>query len=711
MNELERKIKSKIPGNDTGIEVKHTLCDICSPGMHCGVDASVRDGVIVKIEGTDNHPKNNGMLCTKGLAGRSYVYREDRIQTPLRRTGERGEGRFEPISWEVAYSEIARHLLDIKSKYGAEAVAFYSGYSKWYRQMLRRLAHSFGSYNFGSESSSCYTSAFMAWKLAAGQQGNADMDSSDLFLGWAFNPFYSNYLSAKRAVELKEKGLKYIIVDVRRTPSTEKLADLSLFPRPGTDGALAHCIANILIRNGWTDEDYIRDYVYGFEEYKDYVSGFNESNIETLTGVPYKDAFAAAQMIAQSKATSMNESSAPLCHHRNGLQNYRAVIALLAITGNFDRTGGQFPITHTFMHTACGFETKEHEYITETRPKSAKRPIGGERFPLWEKLEGEMQAMDLPRQILEQTPYPVKGIFALGLNARMWPDSKRMFTALSQLDFYCDTDLFMTDSAKYADIVLPACSSFERGEFKPYAGGYAVYTKPAIAPLYQSKPDTTIIAELANALDLDDELLRGGYKDFILNITRDLPVTLEQLENAVLPIRIAEAKPKVSRAASTTGLLTLTGKFELKSTLIEAHPEWGLNALPTYRPPLDDADEAKYPFVLTAGARIPGALHSRLHRVPTARALQKDPTADINPDDARELALEKGDEMEIFTDRGSIMVKANPNIAVRPSNVLMYHGYSEADVNSLLDGNHLDPYSGFAAFRSTRCGLRKRVII
>ena len=178
MTELERKIKAKIPGPDTGIEVRHTLCDICSPGMHCGINAYVKDGKVIKIEGIDGHPSNDGRLCTKGLSNRQYLYREDRILTPLKRVGKRGEGKFEPITWDEAYAEIAKGLNAAKEKYGAESVAFYSGYSKWYRQMLRRLAYAFGSPNYGCESSACYTAAFMAWKVAAGEQGGPDMANS-----------------------------------------------------------------------------------------------------------------------------------------------------------------------------------------------------------------------------------------------------------------------------------------------------------------------------------------------------------------------------------------------------------------------------------------------------------------------------------------------------------------------------------------------------
>lgn len=708
MTELERKLKAKIPGPDTGIEIRRTLCDICSPGMHCGIAAYVKDGEVIKIEGLDGHPSNDGRLCTKGLSNRQYLYREDRIRTPLRRVGKRGEGRFEPITYEEAYAAIAQGLNKAKEQYGPESVAFYSGYSKWYRQLLRRFAYAFGSPNYGCESSACYTAAFMAWKVAAGDQAHPDMEHSDLFLGWAFNPFYSSYMGAKHAMELKDRGLKFLIVDTRRTPASEKLADLFLQPRTGTDGALALAIANVLIQRGWIDRPYIEKYVYGFEEYAAYAAGFHQGNIEAITGVPYHQVEAAARLIHQSPRVSCNESSAPLCHHRNGLQNYRAVMSLLAITGNFDRTGGQLLSPHSYMHVSCGFRSREEEYLYENRPQNVREPVGAARFPLWNHLEGEMQAMDMPRQILEGTPYPLRAVFALGLNGRMFPNSGRLFQALETLDFFVDTDLFLTDTARYADIVLPACTSFERGEFKPYSNGTAWYTSPVIPPLGQARSDTDILTGLARYMELPDPQLLEGYDSFVQKYILDgLGVTIQQLKEAELPIPIAPPQQYTDHQELDKGLATPTGKFELKSAIIEEHPDWGLDALPTYREPLDGADPEKYPFTLTSGSRIPNAIHSRLHGVPANRSLRPRPTADMNREDCRRLGLAEGDRIVISTPRGSVTVLVHPTASVPAGLVNLYHGYPEADANSLLDQDHLDPYSGFPAYRSTRCAVRK----
>lgn len=160
-----------------------------------------------------------------------------------------------------------------------------------------------------------------------------------------------------------------------------------------------------------------------------------------------------------------------------------------------------------------GFPTREHQFRSECYPKDAPERIGAEKFPLWNALYDEFQAVDLIRQLEEGTPYPLKGMVAFGLNAKMLPQSERLLKAMADnLDFYVDTDIFMTMSAKYADLVLPACSSLERGEMKAYQGGFLTFTQPVIEPLYDSKSDTDIMYGMIKALKLDDELLQQGYE-------------------------------------------------------------------------------------------------------------------------------------------------------------------------------------------------------
>lgn len=709
MDKLEELKKAKIACPETGIEIHRTLCGICSPSYNCGVDAYVKEGKLIKVEGTESHPKNHGLLCAKGQSNREFIYRKDRILTPLKRVGKRGEGMFEPISWENAYEEISRRLLNIRKEEGPDAVAFFGGYNKWYRPWLRRFAHSFGTFNYGTESSTCMTSFWMAWKLGAGCLGVPDFKNTDLVLGWAFNPFYSGHLQAKRMMELKEKGTKFLIVDPRITPAAEQLADLHLRPWPGTDGALALCMANVLIDRGWIDRDYIDQYVYGFDAYAGYVKQFNRDNIEQLTGVPYDQVEAACRMIHESRSMAVNGSSAPLPHHKNGLQNIRAIHSLLAITGNIDRKGGQLPGYHTFTHQVSGFLTKEEEFMNATEPEHKKPAVGEERFPLWFHMEREMQAVDLARQILEEKPYPIKAVFAMGMNYRMFPEDQQMKKALEKLDFFVDTDLFMTDTAKLADIVLPVCSTFERGEFMTYEGGYAWFTNPAVDRVGESKSDVEILQDLAGIMELGDEELSAGYEANINHMIEELGITVEELKSSDTPILLEKRLKTEPGTWLKGGFPTETGKFELYSHLIASHPQWKLDPLPSYQEPLDDADPQQYPFRLCSGGRLPNAIHSRLHKVMCVRSIRPEPMADISLEDAERMGIKESDLIELYTERGSVCVKANPTARIPQGVVFFIHGYSEADVNSLMSGTHLDPYSGFPAYNSTRCGMRKKV--
>jgi len=405
---------------------------------------------------------------------------------------------------------------------------------------------------------------------------------------------------------------------------------------------------------------------------------------------------------------AINDTSAPIPHHKNGMQNYRAIMALSAITGNFDRKGGQRPVLHTFTHQISGFETKEELFANATEPEGAMAAVGAERFPLWYYMEREMQVVDLPRQIMEETPYPIKAVFAMGMNYRMLPDDSYCIEALKKLDFFVDADLFLTDTAKYADIVLPVCSSFERGEFMTYAKGYAWYTNPVIDRVGESKSDVEILRDLAEYMDLRDEALKAGYEENIRYIIKDLDITVEQLKSSKLPLHVPGAGQPPFGVYRDGKMNTPTGKFELYSELLASHPEWGLDPLPTYVEPLDDEDEALYPYTLCSGGRNPQMLHSRLHRVPWLRSICPDPTADISVEDAKQAHIQEGDLIEILTKKGAITVKAHPTHRVLKGVIFFYHGYSEADVNLLMSGSHVDPYTGFPAYNSTRCGMRKK---
>lgn len=707
MTELERKIKAKIPGEDTGIYIKKTMCDICTPLCHCGIDAYVKDGVLLKVEGTKGHPMNNGALCTKGANNRAYVYRSDRLTHPLKRVGARGSDEFVPISWDEAYDIIAKKLLSIKENYGPNAVAFYSGYDKWYRFMLQRFAFAFGSVNYGSESSACFTANRMAWTTMTGKFARPDLDNARLYVAWSSATHYSRFNVANNLRNFKQKGGKLIIVDPRITPAVLRDADLHLRIKPGTDGLLASCIAGLIIKNGMHDQEYINRYVHGFDAYRDYVCSLDLAEVSRITTVPQADIEKAAEMIGGIRPMSVENSPGSVIHQTNGYQSARAIFALSVITGNYNRPGGNQPVEFTYCEQAAGFHTWDEEFATELMPEHYEDRIGAKRFPVWGKLITQTQSMDLARQIIEGEPYPVRALFACGLNYRMFPQSTYMEKALKALDFYVDVDLFMTDSAKMADIVLPACSSFEREEFKVYPGGFAAYYDQAIDPVGESRSDARIIQELCPRLGISDEYLLGGYRKCVERCLEGTGLNIDELLASDLPVKAPGFSPFQAGRYIESGCDTASGKLELYSELIASCGRADLDPLPRYTPTVPGVSE-EYPMILLTGVRVPSMIHTRLHKVPWARSLRKSPMADISVEDAKAMGLERGDEIVIRSPYGAICVQANPTEIVSPGQVFMFHGYSEADANLLLSSEHLDPYSGFPGFKSGICRIERR---
>jgi len=709
MSTLEQKLLAKIPCAETGIEIKKTVCDICAPDHHCGIDAYVKDGKVIKVEGSMEHPYSHGKLCTKGLCSRQYIYREDRIRTPMKRAGARGEGKLEPISWDEAYAIIAENMNKIKAEYGPHSVAFFAGHGKWFRPMMQRFAYDFGSVNFGSDISVCNASLIFARVASAGCNYAPDIAHANTFLGWAFNSYYSSYHDLMAVQALKDRGGKVIIIDTRITPAVKNLADIFLQIKPGTDGALAHGMAKLIIDNGWTDDDFIKDHTFGFEEYRAYIQQFDLPATSRITGIPEHLIYEAAKLYATNGPACINEAVFNMAHHYNGQQSYRAITGLNALTGNFDRAGGALPSADTYNLRAAGFTTREGEFSCAHMPDYPRLGVG--RFPLFDLFMKEYQANILPEQILTGDPYPIKAVFAMGMNVRMLPDTAYTRKALEALDFFVDTDLFMTEATKYADIVLPVCTSFERGEFKVYPGGYAMMTKPVIEPLYDSKNDVQILIDLMPYLGIEDELLAKGYDACIDWIIDGCGVTVEDLKKSDGCVKVPAAQKYVPGSYLAGGMGTPSGKYEFKSNLIGMFAEsHNLNPLAVYEDCFADSapgDDVKYPYIMTTGARIPNSIHSRLHEVPWARSLRPIPHMEISLDDAQELALKSEDLVEVSSPTGSIQVLVHVSGKIQKGNVHLVHGYKECDSSQLINHKHLDPYSGFPGYKSVRCNIRK----
>lgn len=677
-------------------ETRKSICGICSG--QCPVELTIEDGVVTRVRPvTDRDFAGAGPLCIRGAVGADYVNHPDRLKTPMRRTGAKGLGRFEPISWDEAYAIIGERLLSYKRKFGADSVAFFSGFSKWYRHFLLRLAWSFGTENYGTESSSCHRSTAIAKLTTTGFEAAPDLAHAGSALVVA---------AAKLSPGVKkncERGMKLVVVEPRNSPDIEKYAHVHLRPIPGTDGAVACGLAREFIESGRADMDYIEKYVHGFEEYSAYVRDFTPEKVERLTGVPAHELRRAACVLADNGPMSLVDGFTGTIHHRNGMQTFRAYTCLSAILGCYGREGGNLPrgIMQKNGHELSSW--RSFAFAHEHRPEGSLR-IGAGRFPVWMECTDEFQAMDLARHIREQSPYPLKAVFALGLNARMFPGSAELFRALEELDFFVDVDMFMTDTARYADILLPCASSFERDQLGTIARDRVLYYSHRAAEAGLARSDEEIICQLARYIAPQDELLCAGRDACYRFMLEGLPWTLEELRD-LPPQKLPPAEP--APRPLEDGFNTPTGKFEIYSELIAGYEDF--KPLPEYEPGMPPPDR-DFPLILMAGVRAGNyefAFHSRTHRVERLRRLRPDAAVDMHPDDMVKLGLADGDEIVLSTGYGSLRLKCASDKDLLPGTVNLFHDYSEADVNSIIPSDYLDPYSGFPGYKAVRCSIKR----
>ena len=682
------------------MKVVKTSCSTC--GSCCEVDTYVEDGKLVSVEGARNTPMQSGGMCAKGAAAKQYVYNKDRILYPMKRVGKKGEGKFERISWEEAYEMIAENLLRIRKESGPESVVFYAGYPKWYRPALLRLANAFGSPNYCTESSTCFQAAALAWRSLYGNGiCGPDMKNAKTLLVWSSNLYHSNTPMSGTYQGLKKRGAKIIVVDPRHSVTAHD-ADIHLQLIPGTDGALALSMAQVIIEEGLYDKEFVENYVYGFEEYREYVQNFVPEEAEKITGVPADQIRLAARTYAGNGPASVMFSASPIVHHINGVQNYRAVFSLIAITGNYDVEGGN--------RTQPGPSSLANEF-GRVRRFDGIEAIGQKEFPVWFDLScDEAQCTKLADYILEEKPYPIKAVFAMGLNHRMWPQPEHLQRALEKLDFYVNVELFMSESSNAADLVLPACTSYEREEVHVGKGGRFYLSNRAIEPVGEAKNDIEIIIDLLKKMGLKDEALENGYEAYMQHILEPSGLTLEELKNHPQGMQGKNLFPPVVKTYESAPLHTPSGKVELKSLVLERYREsHGYEGLPVYHDYRAETkiDRNQYPLILSTGNRKPQFFHARVYRMAWLSNIEKATLVEIHPEDGEKYHIKDGATVKVVSPSGEMVGIAAYTIAGKPGVVNIYHGNPKGDANELIGKDYLDPISGFPGYRSYFCRIER----
>ena len=680
--------------------IKNGICYMCTAS--CPIKIHVSHGKAVKVDWATPGLVN---ACPRWKAQLDFIYHPDRLKYPLKRMGERGSGDFERISWDEALDTVAGNLQKVKNQRGPEAVAFWVAYTKEPRPYFHRLTHAFGSPNYCTESSSCFTATRTAADLTYGQgfqlfnfSGTKLHPATKCKMIWGNSVQNSVPLQWKSHLEAIKRGLKLIVIDPRRTEIASR-ADIHLQLRPGTDGALALGMMNIIISQNLYDKEFVEKWTVGFDGLKKLAREYPLDRVEKITGVPADKIREATLLYATSKPAQIAFSGNSTTHHTNGVQNHRAIILLPAITGNFDVTGGN----------KCIPPDKEKNDITlHERIEKMPPGVGSQRFPIWTQRIREMQTNALVDQIESSDPYPIKALFSSGLNIQFFPNSKRMVDMMEKLDFIAVSEYFETPGARLADIVLPIASWLER-QMLIVEPNLVRLIEPAIEPVGESWTEWKIYSELAKRMGFGKEFWDGDFGKCLDYTLEPFGIKYQDFQQHPEGIHIAPpARP--DKYYEKVGFPTPSGKVEIASSALAEH---GQEPLPVYREPVESPvsrpDLVKsYPLVMTSGARVLVYTHSQFRNIDQLHRKMPYPRVDINPADANSRDIQTGDKVTISTLRNSIRMKANVTDTILAGVVsLPHHWPGEANVNALIDDKNLDPISGFPAFKSQLCQVTK----
>lgn len=677
---------------------------------HCGgtclLRVHVKDGVITKIE-TDDGEEPQFRACLKGRANRQRVYAPDRLKYPLKRTGERGEGTFERISWDEALNTIAAELIRVKEVYGPSAVLFMAsgGDTGWLHGgslIEKLLVRAIGGYSttwgWYSHGGGKYAALATYGSLQVNNTRD-DLLNSRLIIMWGLNPAATilNTNTAWYLAQAKEAGIRIVSVDPRYTASTATFAEQWIPIRPGTDTAMLIAMAYVIISENLQDQKFLDTYTVGFNQFRDYVLGKEDGVPKTpawaeeITGVSSTAISSLAREYAVTKPAALLPGIAP-GRTAYGEQYHRTVMTLAAMTGSIGIHGGNAGEIVWQGSQSSGWTIfdsirlgpgiaqlmKGSANPVDSAPRRKNGLLASEKFWKGWTSTARVNKFHAADAILKgrSAHYPAdyKLLYLVNINyVNQCPNTNKIVEALKKLEFIVAHEQFMTATARFADIILPVNSFLERNDLT--LGGATPmygYVNKVIDPLYESKSHFDIAVELAAKLgipDYSDKTEEEWLKE-VVEGCKDIPDYATFKTNGIHKVRLKEpavAFEKEIRDPANNPFPTPSGKIEIYSEELAHCNDPLLPPIPKYIETWESCNDAlakKYPLQLIT-THFKRRIHSQFDNIPWLMELESQAVW-INSVDAKARDIEDGDEVYVFNDRGKMIIRAKVTEAIMP---------------------------------------------
>ena len=675
-------------------KVVQSLCRMCND--HCGINVYLdRDsGRVVDIDGLENHPWNRGRLCIKGRMGVDLANAPDRLKKPLKKVG----GAWKTIELETALDEVAERIISLRKQYSERSLGVWKGEAVGFQTqegLARRFAHAAGSPNYFSNDSQCFVGRWIGFVLVQGVWGFPEFSKANCIMLWGANPPYSHPNMTQEIMACRERGGSLIVVDSRLS-AIARQADMFLQLRPGTDGSLALGIARELIHNGHMDREFIEKYSIGFEPYAEYVEGFTPQRVADDTGLKPSEVVKAAGVIARAMPRVIHWVGNGLEHHVNGINNVRAIACLEGIQGSLDIEGGNYYCERPPLRELNLYDEFSLRHLD---------PIGANQYPVLYDFRHECHTMLAMDAILNNTPYPIRGLILTGANPALTnPNSAKVVKALSSLDLFVVRDIFMSETAELAHYVFPAATYLEHSEIHVHEMQQILGISPRIISTPAPYDDYYFWRGLARRMGFEQYFPWQSVDELNDWLLADTGITRQQLLDH--PEGIAYL-PKHYLKYRENGFNTPSGKFEFVSEYLNSY---GYEYLPEYKAPECYAHpNPEYPFALITGARKVVFYHGRYHNLETSRSAIPAPDIELHPDDAAQLKVKTGDMVRVTSSVGSleIPVKVMGPREILPKVAQITHGWREANVNLITHDDINDPINGFPLMKSVQVKIEK----